>query len=202
MSEENLRKIVGAPAGNLLINEINLGDILTLQTGEELTIRAIANYGQMLSGVSGFLVLGECKYILTINNSRTSHLYKNSSPVPLHKSTKLLIEGSMRYWSNHLPGVSGAMGELQFRMMEVPGNIKPWFYLYRGPERILFKPEKEYDLDSLKVMLMPRSSGQEEVDVVRHAVVIAPLTIELPFGPEPVKKPAEEPERVAEPANY
>lgn len=202
MSSENLRKVLGAPAGNLLINEINLGDILTLQSGEEMTIRGIANFGRTVSDVSGFLVLGELKYMLTLNDSSTSVLYKSSSPVNLHKGTRLLLEGSLRYWSNHLPGINGAMGEIQFRMLEVPGEVKPWFYLYRGPERILFKPSKVDDIDSMKIMFMPRSSAQEEVTVLRHAVVLAPLTIELPFGPSPVEKPVEQPVKEPEPVAY
>lgn len=193
MDNRNLNKNTGSPTGEYLINEVNLGDLLTLVSGEELTIRSIANFGKEIKTFTGFIILGECKYLLAIKRNKSSMLYKPTNQASLHKASRLLLEGSVKYWANHLPGLQGAMGELQFRVFEVPGSIYPWFVIYRGPEMIIFKPELEVDLEFAKIMFMPRGSTERVDNVVRHAVTIIPLTIEMPFVPEVV--PVYEPEK-------
>jgi hypothetical protein len=107
------------------------------------------------------------------------------------KGARLLIEGVASYWAPHLPSLTGAMGELPFRLIEVPGHTEPWIIVYRGPEVLVYLRSYELDDHGLQVLTMPRRVGDDLIEIRRHAATVQPLPNQIPAArPVPAHEPA------------
>lgn len=174
---------------------LELGDIVTMPPARSLTVRAVAAFAAPTASLDGFALLGECE-LLVASPVGVSHEHQVFLPVgtlAAAKGARLLLEGVASYWAPHLPSLTGAMGELPFRLIEVPGYTEPWILVYRGPEVLVFMRSYEIDEHGLQVLTMPRRSGADLVEIRRHAATVQPLPNQVPA---PAAVPAAEPAHV------
>lgn len=172
-----------------------LGDVLQMPDGRALTIRAVAAFPSPVSTMAGFVLLGECEMLVSAPSRRAvpHTVYLPVSELPaVAQRARVAVEGVLSYWAPHLPSLKGAMGELPFRVLDVPGSVDPWVVVYRGPEMIVFVPGGQLDAEQLKVLRMPRQHGDEQYDVVRHVAILEPVPVHIPVA-VPVAVPVGEP---------
>jgi hypothetical protein len=175
------------------LHGLELGDIVTIPPTPSLTVRALAHFKREALSLSGFVILGECEMLIA-TPAREKHEHYIYLPIGTLSSAKgaaLLTEGVASYWAPHLPSLTGAMGELPFRVIEVPGHTEPWVIVYRGPEVIVFMRTNELIEQSLSVLTMPRRSTADTIEIRRHAAIIQPLPASTP-----VVVPEREPARI------
>jgi len=170
----------------------NLGDVIRIPDGRSLTIRALAAFPDPVLTMGGFVILGECELLIAAP-SRTSiphTIYLPVSELPnLAQRATVIIEGVLSYWAPHLPSMRGAMGELPFRVLDVPGSSDPWVILYRGPEMIVFVPSGQISSDTLQVLRMPHRVDEDGFEVVRHVAIVSPIPTHQPnFEPSNPKE--------------
>ena len=178
---------------------LELGDVVTLPDGRSLSIRALAAFSEPQMTVGGFVILGECESMLTTPSRQgLPHLeYLPVGTLSAAKGARVMLEGVASYWAPHLPSYVDAMGELPFRLLEVPGHSDPWILVYRGPEVLVFMRSRESDLGQLGVLHMPRRVGADEVQIRRHAATIMPSYVPAPSqipARQPVAEPLRQPE--------
>lgn len=157
-----------------------------------MTVRAVAEFPSPAAEITGFALLGECELLLAVPSSsaHAHHVYLPVGSLSAAKGARLLIEGVAAYWAPHLPSLTGAMGELPFRLIEVPGHTEPWVIVYRGPEVLVFMRSYELDDHGLRVLTMPRRTSEDVIEIRRHAATVQPLPTQIPT-PRPA--PAHEP---------
>ena len=175
------------------LGECSLGDVVGLPDGRSLTVRSIAVFEAAVSTMAGFVVLGECEYLVAApsRQSLPHSVYLPVGDLRAAKGAHAVIEGACAYWAPHLPALHGAMGELMFRVLDVPGSVDPWVVVHRGPEVLVFVRTGEMDVNRLRVTYMPRPQGHDPVEVVRHAATVIPVPT-----PHSAPAPQEVPQQV------
>ena len=165
------------------LGSAHLGDVLRTPDGRSLTIRAVAAFPNPVLTMGGFVLLGECELLVAApSRSSIPHtMYLPVSELPaVARRARVVVEGVLSYWAPHLPSMSGAMGELPFRVLDVPGSSDPWVVVYRGPEMIVFVPSGQLAADQLHVLRMPRRADVDGFEVVRHVAIVTPVPTHMP----------------------
>jgi hypothetical protein len=162
--------------------DLALGDIVVLPDGRAMTVRSRVDLPSVVGSMSSFVIAGELEVLL-------SAPARNDSPILVYvpidylpetaRNAVVAYEGVTNYWAPHLPGVSGAMGELLFRVVSLRGAIDPIVIVYRGPEVIVFIRATYADSKEFKVLYM-RRDVDTDMTLDRHAGVVSPATIPVP----------------------
>lgn len=162
------------------LTEVELGDVVMLPDGRALTARIKVDLPGPVGSMSSFVVCGEMEILLSVpatpNAPFNIYVPVDYFPGSLeHAQTR--YEGAASYWAPHLPGITGAMAEVLYRVVEVRGSVDPVVIIYRGAEFIVFIRTSYAFGSDLKVLHMPRSDAND-YDVVRHAgIVDAPVAV-------------------------
>lgn len=179
--------------------DVDLGDIVALPDGRELTVRArVVPLEKTVGSMYGFVLAGEIgpNAVLLSVPARTDGptvIYSPLDHVPAFaRDAQPVCEGAMSYWAPHLPGFSGAMGELTYRVCRIRGHVEPMVLVWRGNELVVFIKSSVTPAHTLRYLLMPRSEDSE-VAVVRHASIVRDAPTAPTQQPAP---PARTPERV------
>lgn len=141
--------------------------------------------------MSTFVVLGEFDALLSATPVPNGPVlvYVPVTYLPEAASrARVEIEGVASYWAPHLPAVSGAMGEILYRVITVPGAIDPLVLTYRGPELVVFIRATQADADQLHFLHM-RRDVDNQMPVARHSGIVRSPR----FDPAPNHLPVEEP---------
>ena len=191
----------GIPFDMSPLGECALGDVIGLPDGRTLTVRSIALLERAVATLAGFVILGECEYLVGAPaTNRSPHtVYLPVGSLAAARGGHVVVEGAVAYWAPHLPALAGAMGELTFRVLDVPGSLDPWIVIHRGPETLVFVRTGEIDAGAFRITRMPRPHGADVIEVVRHAAVVTPLPHQVPAPQVPVAEPVAQP--VAVPVN-
>jgi hypothetical protein len=159
------------------LGECQLGDIIQVSEGKTLSIRAIGTLPEPALTMAGFVILGEFDYLISApSREMLPHVFYK----PLHAlppeagAARVLFEGVCRYWAPHLPGITNAMSELPFRVIEIPGNINPWVIVYRGPELIVFINVGEISPNNFQIKKMQHNPDKINGKVARHTSIVNP----------------------------
>jgi hypothetical protein len=169
-----------------------LGDIITLPEGRQLTVRAIERALSVAVGsMYGFLLGGEVGPQATListpgNPDAPITLYCPVDDIPAYaRAATMRCEGVVSYWAPHLPNLSGALGELGYRVFSVRGHIDPMVILWRGAERVVFIKSATTTAAELRFACMPRDAGATEVDQTRYAARVGQTTsVPVPVEPQ------------------
>lgn len=165
-----------------LLAHVALGDLLTLPDGTTYTVRSRVNLTEPVRALSGFLVAGECQAVLTasavVGEPFGVHL---PGKVPPDATVHMVVEGAASYWAPHLPSLTGAMGELLWRVVFVSGYPDPVVVIYRGHEVIPFIRVATVDPQDVELSTLPRSQAND-IEVERHAGHVVPTA--MPVQPE------------------
>lgn len=174
------------------LRELELGDILALPDGRQLTVRAVEPALNVPVGpMAGFILAGEVGPQATLLSVPPAPngpvgIYTPLDRIPASAAAAVPVcEGAVSYWAPHLPNVSGAMGELGYRVCRVRGQIDPLVLIWRGPERVVFVRSAVTSAGHLSMVMMPRDRAATEVDQARHAAVVTtpahvPAPVEVP----------------------
>lgn len=153
---------------------IELGDVIVLPDGRAMTARAKASLPNPVGTMSGFIIGGELEVLLSIPSNVESpvllYIPINYLPESAAKA-RTVYEGAMRYWAPHLPALTGAMGELLYRVVAIRGSVDPIVIIYRGPEIIVFIRASYTNIDDLRILYMSREVDND-IDMDRHAAVV------------------------------
>jgi hypothetical protein len=162
--------------------KVALGDLVTLPDGRRLTARARVSLPVPEGTMAAFIICGELEVLLSLPTTRSAPV-SVYVPIPYlpegARTAKVVFEGVTSYWAPHLPGLTGAMGELTFRVLRVRNTLDPVVLVYRGSEPIVFVKASEADLSDLHVQFMPRSADND-VNVTRHSALVgvhAPVSV-------------------------
>lgn len=167
---------------------LELGDIVTLPDGRQLTVRALERHLTPTVGtMAGFVLGGEVGPQATLVSIPSGPdgpvtLYTPLDYIPAHaRDARAVTEGVVSYWAPHLPNLSGAMGELGYKVCAVRGQIDPMVVLWRGRERIIFVRSAVASVADLEFLCMARDPSATEVDQERHAArVTSPAQVPVP----------------------
>jgi hypothetical protein len=158
-----------------LLTTLSLGDLVTLPDGRSLTMRACVPLGSPVRSLGGFIIAGELTVLLgvapAVGAPVTVYLPGRLHPGARTRSER---EGATRYWAPHLPGTTGAMGELLWRVITVEGHADPAVVVFRGSEAIPFVRTGEANPADLHILRLARNTGVEG-DVERHSSVVVPI---------------------------
>lgn len=175
----------------LALDHLALGDIVVLPDTRGLTVRARVDLPSPVGSMRSFLIAGELEVLLSLPPSDTAPVlvYAPIDYLPeAAANARVVFEGVTNYWAPHLPAISGAMGELLYRVVEVRGAVDPIVIVYRGPEVIVFI-RASYAADEDFKVLFTRRDVDTEADVDRHTGVVTPLHI---TAPSKIETPARE----------
>lgn len=173
---------------------VELGDVVVLPDGRAMTARAKVSLPAPVGSMSGFIIGGELEALLSVPTMVESPvtLYVPIDYLPESAArARTVYEGAMRYWAPHLPALSGAMGELLYRVVALRGSVDPIVIVYRGPEVVVFIKASYVDPRDLRVMYM-RRDVDNELQLDRHAAVVANPAEEFNvehFTPRRVEQP-------------
>ncbi len=166
------------------IADLALGDVVTMPDGRPLTVRSVVSLSVPVGSMAGFVLLGEMEMLLATPPSPSDplgvYLPVERFPVP-EEMARVAATGAARYWAPHLPAVAGAMGEIQFRVLEVRGSVDPIVVVYRGPDVVVFVKTGHMDARFLRVLRLQRPVGPE-AEVERHAATVAPAPHLVPVA--------------------
>ena len=175
---------------------IELGDVIVLPDGRAMTARAKVSLPSPVGSMSGFIIGGELEALLSLPTMSESPVlvYVPIDYLPESAAkARTVYEGAMRYWAPHLPALSGAMGELLYRVVLIRGSVDPIVIVYRGPEIIVFIKASYAHARDLRVLYM-RRDADNEMEMDRHAATVvgpgteidiehfAPRRVETPVG--------------------
>lgn len=156
-----------------------LGDVLTTPDGQTSTVRAVEpQLACEVGALSGFVLAGEIGPTavllgLPATDAEPVALYVPLDQVPPHaRGATEVLSGVISYWSPHLPGMSGAMGELGYKVCVVPGSSDPMVLMWRGRELVVFVKSSVCSPDAVRVQPMAVDARRSEVDVERVAAVV------------------------------
>jgi hypothetical protein len=183
-----------------LLRALNLGDIVSLPDGREQTVRAMEqSLATPVGQMAGWVLAGEVgpqATLLAVPSQPNGEvvLYTPLEDVPPSaRSANTVVEGVVSYWAPHLPGLSGAMGELGYKVCSIRASREPMVLLWRGREMVVFVKSAVADPDNLRYLFLQRDPNATERDVTRHsATVVKPG--------QPRSAPSGAPTRHAEPA--
>lgn len=155
---------------------LQLGDIVTLPDQREVTVRSIErSLAQPVGTMAGFVLAGEIGPQATLLSIPTNPdgqvlLYSPLENIPSRcKDARCVVEGAVSYWSPHLPNLSGAMGELTYRVFDIRGSIAPMVLVWRSGERVVFVQSAVATFAQLRFDYLGRDLGKTEVAQERHA---------------------------------
>jgi hypothetical protein len=185
---------------SLPLSHVELGDVIVLPDGRAMTARAKVNLPAPVGSMAGFVIAGELEVLLSVP-------VREESPVLVYVPIDYLpesaarartaYEGAMSYWAPHLPALSGAMGELLYRVVAIRGSVDPIVIVYRGPEVIVFIRASYAHSDDLRILYM-RRDVDNDVELDRHAgTVISP---DREFHPDEIGVPIRVPQHVGAPS--
>jgi len=174
---------------------IELGDVIVLPDGRAMTARGKVSLPGPVGSMSGFIIGGELETLISIpsHSESAALLYVPIDHLPEGAArARTVYEGAMRYWAPHLPALTGAMGELLYRVVAIRGSVDPIVIIYRGSEIIVFIRASQVHPDDLRILYMSREA-ENDIEMDRHtAVVIEPgrdISVEE-FTPRRVEQPA------------
>jgi len=167
-----------------LLASLELGDVVTLPDGRSLTLRASVPLSEPVRSMGGFLVAGELTALLSVPPTSGAPVLVYL-PGRLHPGSRTHSEreGATRYWAPHLPGVTGAMGELLWRVVTVEGHADPAVIVFRGNEAVPFVRTAVANPSDLHVLRL-RRDATVNADVTRSAAVVVPLGSPQPNSDE------------------
>lgn len=164
-----------------------LGDIVTLPDGVSRSIRMAAPLPPNELLVSHLVLLGELEMVLAPVPVGVHILLPVEHMPPQVSSAKHLCEGAAAYWSPHLPALSGAMGEVLYRLFMLRSSFVPVTALTRSDDTVFFVRSGQVKLSDVHVLRMPRTSTSG-MAVSRYAAIVDPIVT-------PVTDPAPKPPR-------
>lgn len=153
---------------------VELGDVIVLPDGRAMTARAKVSLPGPVGSMSGFIIGGELETLISIPSNIESPvlLYVPINYLPESAAkARTVYEGAMRYWAPHLPALTGAMGELLYRVVAIRGSVDPIVIVYRGPEIIVFIRASHINVADLRILYMSREADND-VEMDRHAAVV------------------------------
>lgn len=168
-----------------LLSSTALGDIVTIAPRPALSIRSKVVFSPPMHEVNGFVVLGECEAAVVVRRSRGKLLLPSAEVPESVRCGRSIAAGSASYWAPHLPGFTGAMGSILWRLVTPRGSVDLALFVWRGPERVVFVPVADLDAQQLSMLYMPRTDN--DVDVTRYqARVVSPVgaPVDVPVVPE------------------
>lgn len=175
-----------------LLHTLNLGDMIELPTGQKITVRARVRLPETVGAMRGFIICGELEILLGIpeNSGETIVGYRRIKTLPKFiKNVQAIFKGACSYWAPHLPGMRQAMGELLYKVLEVPGSIDPIVIVWRGQEAVIFVKGESYKGD-MRVLYMPRhSENLDSLDWTSSEVLPLPAVYTVPEEIEEFVKP-------------
>lgn len=160
-----------------------LGDLVTLPDGRSLSVRARVSLPSPEGSMAGFLILGELELLLSMPHRLHAPfgVYIPISYLPDYAAdAKSVFEGVTSYWSPHLPAISGAMGELAWRVLRVRNRLDPLVLVYRGQEMVVFVKASEASSGDVSVRFMPRTRDNEHEVTRQSALVGSPHPLPVP----------------------
>lgn len=162
---------------SILLGQLHLGDILCLPDGRTNSVRAVmARLPNIVGSMSGFVLAGEIgpdAVLLSLPASPGSPivLYSPLDRVPAHAADAIeVVSGIVTYWSPHVPGVSGAMGQLGYKVCVVRGQTEPMVLLWRGNELVVFVHSAVCSADAINITFLARDTARTEKAVTRVGV--------------------------------
>lgn len=181
------------------LKNLQLGDIVSLPTIPAISVRALeAQLACIVGTMSGFVLLGEIGpdcYLLSITSDDHGQvdIYTPLDHIPVrYQHAEARCQGVVSYWAPHLPNISGAQGELGYKVARIRGAIDPMVIVWRGNERVVFLRTSTMPYTALQVTELPRNSEQTEKDVSRYASYVTTQTpYQAPAPPQhlPEKAP-------------
>lgn len=189
------------PSSATALAQVELGDILTLPDGREQTVRAVEKeLPQPVGPMAGWVLAGEvgpaaALLSLPAPGHNRVVVYTPLEDIPPHaRAARTVAEGVVSYWSPHLPALSGAMGELGYRVCILRGASEPMVLAWIGRELVVFVKSAVTTPDALRVALLRRDRNATEQQVQRHsALVVDPSQVQRPAhreaAPRRVKLP-------------
>lgn len=183
------------------VNDLQLGDIVRLPDGRSLAVRACERkLPHIVSDLRGWVLVGELgpqASILSIpaTPSDQVRLFMALEDVPARLGqTRKQVEGKVSYWAPHLPGVSGAMGQLAYAIHSIRGTDEVMILVWRGEELIVFVESGDCDPETLLFTFLPRDVNRTERDVARYGARV--LNPGHAGSPAHQQKPARKPLRI------
>lgn len=168
-----------APTPDHPLRNLQLGDILTLDTGQAYSVRSVErDLAAVVGTMTGFVLAGELgpqAVLLAVppNAADPIDVYAPLDYIPLHaRSATAVCEGVASYWAPHLPNLSGAQGEIGYKIARIRGSVDPMVLVWRGEERVVFLRSAALPLDYLHVHYLPRDASITEVDQARFAATV------------------------------
>lgn len=147
--------------------------------------------------MGGFVVAGELEVLLSAPTKQDAPIlvYVPIDHLPVTaQRARTAFEGVFNYWAPHVPAVTGAMGELLYRVVVVRGSVDPLVVVYRGQEVIVFIRAAYAAASDVRVLYMRRDIDND-VNLERHAGIVVPSEEPLQV-PAPVRTTPREHERV------
>lgn len=178
--------------------DVQLGDVITLGAGPSMAVRAVERrLAAAVGTMTGFVLAGEVgpqSALLSVpaNPHEPVGVYTPLDHIPAHaRSAVPVCEGVVSYWAPHLPNLSGAQGELGYKVAKVRGSVDPMVLLWRGAERVVFLRTSSFPIGDLLFTCLPRDASATEVDQVRYAATVG-YGASAPYG-APEELPAVRP---------
>jgi len=161
------------------LDQLALGDIITLPDGKALTVRAAApQLAHTVGQMAGFILCGEvgpsCVLLsLPAELSGPVLLYRPLDRVPnTARSAVEVIVGVLDYWAPHLPGQLHALGQLGFKVCIVRGQVNPMVVFWRGRELVVFVESGVCSADQIKTESLKRDARRTSAPVTRVSSVV------------------------------
>jgi len=175
---------MGCPVSSTQPFGVYLGDILSFPNGYVATVRSVITFDDKYVDVAGFIVLGDTSLVVTVPHS--GHVCEVFVPVQqdlsLLGTPRSLKSGVARYWPSHLPGVSGAMGELRWSLQRLDSSPTLAMCLTRDVVSTVFLPVGTVPQQQIRHIAVGARTGSE-APVVRHSGELVPTI--LPNQPTP-----------------
>jgi len=162
----------------------SLGDIVTLNQRESLTVRAVIELPEKLGKIERFLLLGEFKLIIGLGADQGKiyqEIYTLTPKVP--SGGRVLFEGASNYISPNLALTTGATGEVLFRVILTTEAFKPTIIFYRGSEPIVFNFKTNVNKIEIEHLIIPKKFTTKEV-LNRYAALIDETDIKVSKPPK------------------
>lgn len=183
------------------LETLHLGDLVQLPDGRQLTARARAMLPAPLGSMAGFVICGELEAMVSVpprQGNKVLGYHPVADPPGDVRTARSVFHGACSYWAPHLPGQRQGMGELLYKVLEVPGSVDPVVLVWRGREVVIFVRGEAFE-SGLKVMYMPRDAEDlSDVDWRTSEVLPGQLVPDDPSQvPVPAERPAPGPVRTA-----
>lgn len=149
-----------------------------------------------LGSMGGFVICGELEAMLSVPAWPEAPVlaYRPVATLPSEaRAARAVFEGACNYWAPHLPGQRQGMGELQYKVLELPGEVDPVVIVWRSREAVIFLRGESIE-SGLRVLYLPRDA-EDTSPVDWRTSEVLPSEI---FPSDPREVPA--PERIAQPA--